>query len=84
MFKLFYNVSPLEPAYQIRCIWRNEPIKTQGSKMQLMIFKARENERLSSRFSYYVMSGLLIIGVKTVVSFYTWPIIGPNDFLCLL
>ena len=52
--------------------------------MQLMIFKAQENERLSSRFSYYVMSGLLFIGVKTVVSFYTWPIIGPNDFLCLL
>ena len=39
--------------------------------MQLMIFKARENERLSSRFSYYVMSGLLVIGVKPVVSFYT-------------
>lgn len=54
------------------------------SNMQLMIFKARENVRPSSRFSYYVMSALLFIGVKTVVSFYTWQIIGRNDFLCLL
>ena len=54
------------------------------SNMQLMIFKARENARPSSRFSYYVMSALLFIGVKTVVSFYTWQIIGRNDLLCLL
>lgn len=54
------------------------------SNLQLMIFKARENARPSSRFSYYVMSALLFIGVKTVVSFYTWQIIDRNDFLCLL
>ena len=41
------------------------------SNMQLMIFKAGENARPSSRVSYYVMSGLLFIGVKAVVSFYT-------------
>lgn len=61
----------------------NQPIKSdvydvmnqskleEVSNMQLMIFKARENARPSSRFSYYVMSALLFIGVKTVVSFYT-------------